>query len=391
MGDVNTSDSSSQDDQNREQSNSQLDNSDLHNDPAVLKLVDSFASEADDPDLQVIEIGKDEVPSRKEDEPNAEGEPSSEEKSEEGKESDGTEGDDESPAPKTDDPAPTEDKPKAKVNDPELEEEEDDDSYPEDEEINGYTQNSQKRIRQLVAARKRSEEQLSDFEADADYKRQLDNTLSELGTKPEAWDNWVQLGFLLQKGEAAVPGILRNMADNLETDAGGAPTRPPAATPAADAPLDADLKGYVDSLEMSEEAAAAVQATRKPAPAAAPQQDQGGHSIGPRLSDSDADYGQRSIAAVNDEMAKKYPSEWEKLVPEIEKEMAKYAGASPRQWGRIARDAAEKVIRRHKGNVSSDPDPTLRGGGKGPKKQVTALDSKDDFVDSMLDGSLFSS
>ena len=94
---------------------------------------------------------------------------------------------------------------------------------------------------------------------------------------------------------------------------------------------------------------------------------------------------------MNDEFAKKYPSEWEKLIPEVEKEMKAYSGASPRSWGKIARDAAEKVIRRHKGDVPSEPDQVVRTNGKAPKKTVSVNDSKENFVDSMLSGDLFSS
>ena len=397
-GDVNkSSDSPSQEDeQNREQSNSQLDTDDLHNDPAVLKLVDSFTSGTDDPDQIEVVIGKDEVPPRKED-VSDEGDPKPKDDTKE-KKPDEKPAEEEKPAdpPKE---TPSEEAPKA----PDTDLVEDDDSYPTEDEVEGHTPNSQKRIRQLVSARKRTEERLTEAEADAIYKRELDEALDKTGTSQESWDHWTDLGFLVQQGEPSVPGLLRKMADNLDGAAGRPLPKQDPPDPATAGKLDEDLQAYVDALNMSPEAAEKMQAERHKAapaptpaaaPAAAPQQPDQPQHFGPRLSQNNNDEaakkaGDAAIAKVNDEMAKKYPSEWEKMVPEVTTEMAKYAGTAPAQWGSIARDAAEKVIARHKGKVTPEPDPTLRSNGGGPKKEAV-IETREDFVDAMLSGRMFS-
>lgn len=366
-----TSDPSQED--SRETSTSAVEQDDRLNDDSLRSFVDKFATEEDDPDIKEVEIGSFQ-PEQDDAEPkDEEGEPEPEET-----EADTTDSDEE----EVEIPAK---KPEAEAD--ETEPDDEDDSYPDEGEVKSYPKGSQKRIRQLVAARKRVEAQLAEAQQDAEYKRTIDKLLTDIGTTPEAFDNWVNLGVLVQKNGAAAAPMLRRMADNLD---GGSSSSTPAPQQSGGSGLDADLQEMVDNLDMTEEAAEKIQSQRRssgaPTQQPTPQQAEG---AAPRLHRDPTEVGQQAVLAVNAEYEKKYPSEWEKLVPEVQKEMAKYKGSPPTLWGQIARDAAEKVIARHKGSVSPQPDPVFRARSGGRRDSGPDVMTREGFADALLSGKLF--
>jgi soluble cytochrome b562 len=374
-GDVDPETSNPSQEASREESTPAVETDDRLNDESLRSFVDTFSTEDDDPDIKVHVIGE-----------------YTPEESEETDVADDTSPITEEGETKPDAKPDEEAKPPVKPTPDAIKP---DDSYPDEDEVKSYPKGSQKRIRQLVAARKRTEEELAQARQDAAYKRDLDTFLNEIGTTRESWDNWTDLGALVQKNGAAAAPILRAMAENLAKATGTAPatSSAPASRPAS-APsrgLDPDLQKFVDDLDMTEEAANAIQATRanyRAAPVApAPRAPDG--RAAPRMAEDVIAAGNAAVNLVNDEYAKRYPSEWEKMIPEIQKEMARYKGSPPTLWGQIARDAAEKVVARRKGKGSPQPDPVSRANSASKRGNGPDLTSREGFVDAMLSGKLF--
>jgi hypothetical protein len=125
--------------------------------------------------------------------------------------------------------------------------------------------------------------------------------------------------------------------------------------------LDDDLAEMVASFDMTEPAAAKIQASRKasrPAPTQTPE------SVrpGPSLAVDPVERGNAAIQAVDAEYRSKYPDQWDKLVDDVMAEMVQYQGSPPHLWGKLARDCAERVVKR-KVSVAIPPDPSLRPSG----------------------------
>jgi hypothetical protein len=239
-----------------------------------------------------------------------------------------------------------------------------DDSYPTDKEIAGYSSNSQQRIRQLVAARKRVEaenakllKELDEIKPAASYRKDLDETLTKHKIAPKAWDEWSSLGVLIQTDPAKAGPVLLALADSLGF-------KPATGTPPAKGEkvtLDPDLAKLVADNEMTEEAAQAIQ--RKLArPPAAPTNTESA-PLAPRLAVDPVKKGAADIAAVNAEYEKRYPDQWKSWAPEVMAEMAKYAGSAPHLWKQIATDCAEKVIAKKASKRAPVIDPVARSSG----------------------------
>ena len=262
------------------------------------------------------------------------------------------------------------------------------DQDPTEEELRQMSRNENARIRSLVKRRKaaeaevaKREERIAELEHKAAYRDSLDTVLKTNGISQEAWDQWQDLGLLMQTEPQRAAILLNQMSKSLGyqeiTDS----------TPVSK--LDDDLTKMVADTEMTKEAAEKIQrqrmrdaqmaVVRQPRKTQVPQQRQQQQhqpdttqrsqaSQLPRLSQSDLDRGAAAVKAVNAEFAKKYPDQWASMVPEVDKLMKTYQGTPPHLWGKIARDCAEKVVakRTAKSVVTRRPDPTMRatsGGG----------------------------
>lgn len=250
-----------------------------------------------------------------------------------------------------------------------------DDNEPDDQYGNG----ANKRIRQLVDKRKALEAEIatrdariSELEEKASYRDTLEKTLTEHKVDTKTWDEWTQLGLLMQKNPRRAAQILGTMAKELGFIGDNDPVEV----------KDADLVEMVKSQDMTEDAAKKIQRQRLiTAPAPMPMRetrtettpaDQNRLPSLPRLTRDESAVGTRAIQAVDAEFRKKYPDQWGKIVTEVQTEMAKWKGAAPSLWGKIARDCAEKVVAKRlaKAPVSSRPDPSMRATG-GSSRTVT--------------------
>jgi hypothetical protein len=262
-------------------------------------------------------------------------------------------------------------------------------SYPDDAELKTYTGHSQKRIRQLIAARKSVDDRFAKADAEiktlrekAKYREDVESKLTEHKIDTKAWDQWVDLGLLVQREPDKAGQILAAMAKNLGVAIPDGATK----TPDESVQLDPDLAELVKAYEMTEAAAKKVQAKRTPprrpdAPPAAPA------SRGPALTVDPVDLGQQAIAAVDAEFRAKVP-EWESLVDDVMKELAQYKGSPPHLWGTLARDCADRVVKR-KVNAAIPPDPTLRPGGV-RRGRVEDATTREGFADAIATGRFFS-
>lgn len=275
---------------------------------------------------------------------------------------------------------------------------------PDDQEMRGYSRDANKRIRQLVQARKTVEAKLAEKDAEieqlrekASYRDTLEETLKTHQVDSKTWDEWADLGLLMQRDPRKAAVILGTMAKSLGfRDPDGAIDK-----------LDDDLAKMVADQEMTKEAAEKMQRHRlklnpvilptgDPAPTQRqapvnPQQNQP-RSL-PRLTRDDTEVGKRAIAAVDAEFRKKYPDQWGKLAPEVQVEMAKYKGTPPHLWGQIARDCAEKVVAKRMAKAPTTtrrPDPTLRsqpGSSRStPRNESGAAKSKNELADRIVAG-----
>lgn len=270
-------------------------------------------------------------------------------------------------------------------------------SYPDDAELGRYTGHSQKRIRQLVAARKNVDERFAKVDAEnktlrekAKYRDDVESKLTEHKIDPKAWDQWVDLGLLVQREPSRAGQILAAMAKNLGVEIPVADTKP-RQPPAPEAvKFDDDIAAMVASFDMTEPAARKLQASRTKAPVQTRTPDAAPAPEGTRSPSLVADpleQGQRALTAVDEEFRAKIP-EWESLVPDVMSEMAQYKGSPPHLWGKLARDCAERVVKR-KVNMAVPPDPSLRPGGvrRGKVEEAT---SREGFADAVASGRFFS-
>lgn len=226
-----------------------------------------------------------------------------------------------------------------------------DTSYPDAKETAAYSPNAQRRIQQLVHARKKAESELAEVRSAAQYKKDLDAKLNETGIKPEAFDEWMQLGVVVQTDPAAAAKVLGRLAKTL-----GYEPEPEKGTDS----LDADLKALVDEDQMTEAAAKKVQATRKPVqapPRSAPA------ATGMPLLTKKPEDGAQIMLRLDTEFAKKYAGAWDSMAAEVNTELTKYRGTPTHLWEQTIRDAVDRVVRRKPSTVSSTPDPVSRSSG----------------------------
>jgi hypothetical protein len=231
-----------------------------------------------------------------------------------------------------------------------------DDSYPDEAETAAFSPNAQRRIRQLVAQRKRAESQLAEALEDAQYRRGLKTTLKNVGITPEAFDEWTQLGIVVQTDPAAAAKVLGRLAETLGyTPAKAEPDR-----------LDDDLKALVDDDQMTEAAAKRIQATRKQPSRAADPTQQPRTAVAPAEVPSlvkKPESGAQIMARLDAEFATKFGTDWEGLAKEVNAELANYRGTPLHLWERTIRDAVARVAQRKPSTVSKTPDPVSRGSG----------------------------
>ena len=279
------------------------------------------------------------------------------------------------------------------------------DEDPDEDERQSYSRDANKRIRQLIEKRKAAEAAAAEKDAEieqlrvkASYRDDLEKSLADHKVDTKAWDEWTQLGLLMQRDPARAAVYLGKMAQTLGyQDPDGPITK-----------VDKDLEDLVAAQEMTKEAAEKIQRTRiasrmqaPPVPRqpteAAPTATSDPRSPSlPRLTRDEADVGRAAIKAVDAEFRKKYPDQWDKIVGEVQAEMALYKGSHPSSWGKIARESAEKIVAKRvaKAPKSSDrPDPSLRATG-GSSRAVTRNNtgpakSKSELAERMAKGTLF--
>lgn len=271
-----------------------------------------------------------------------------------------------------------------------------DTSYPDEKELKGYTGNSQRRIRQLVAARKsveekaaKHEEEVSRLKDRAKYRDDMEARLTEHKIDPKAWDQWTSLGLLVQQEPGKAAQILAAMAKNLGLD----PSELADPKKADDAKLDADLAEMVASFDMTEPAAAKIQASRRKSPAPAqrftPERAEAQElRPAPSLSVDPVAVGNQAILAVDTEYRKKYPDQWDKMVDDVMTEMAQYKGSPPHLWGKLARDCAERVVKR-KVSAAVPPDPSMRSTGN-RRARDEDQNTREGFAEAIASGKFFS-
>lgn len=280
------------------------------------------------------------------------------------------------PVVKAGDADPEETETEEPVVDPEIA---GDDQDPDEQETAGYTRDANKRIRQLVERRKAAEaetaklrEQIGELQDKASYRDVLEKTLTEHKLDTKTWDEWTSLGLLMQSNPQRAAVTLAQMAKALGYRDPEGPI----------AKFDDDLEAMVKDQEMTKEAAEKLQRQRlvqQPISVPRNTQQQPTQTTDPRspslprLTRDDIAVGQKAIGVVDAEFLKKYPDQWPKLVGEVQTMMAEYKGSPPALWGKIARDCAEKVIRKRlaKAPATSRPDPTLRASGGSSSRTVT--------------------
>jgi hypothetical protein len=266
-----------------------------------------------------------------------------------------------------------------------------DTSYPDEKELKSYTGNSQRRIRQLVAARKsveekaaKHEEEVSHLKDRAKYRDDMEARIAEHKIDPKAWDQWTSLGFLVQQKPSEAAKVLAAMAKNLGVDPGTLTEQAKTDT----TELDEDLAGMVASFDMTDTAAEKIQASRRRSPAATRTEDPPVKPA-PSLSVDPIAVGNAGITKVDAEYRKKYPDQWDSLVDDVMTEMAQYKGSPPHLWEKLARDCAEKVVKR-KVSGAIPPDPSLRPRG-GRRAQDEDLTSREGMAEAIASGKYFSS
>jgi hypothetical protein len=178
---------------------------------------------------------------------------------------------------------------------------------PDQKELANYSPAAQNRIRELIKRRKATEKEVETVKLKAAYRDQLEARLTEAKMTPEAWDQWADLGFLIQTAPETAAKVLGTMAESL----GYAAVPKTETTPGE---LDKDLKELVAADEMTEKAAKAIQATRtpaKPAPKQPPMPT--GQQTQMRRAPSLAapkETGEQIMARLDKEFAAAYPDQW---------------------------------------------------------------------------------
>lgn len=283
---------------------------------------------------------------------------------------------------------PEPEKPAAKADPPPAPAEDPD---PTEDEVKTFGPGAQKRIQQLVTKRRAAEERATQLEAKAKMIDSLDESLAKAKIDRAVWDQWQQLGFLAQtepvKAARALAQLARELDPEVVAELTKTGTKP---EPKAATELDDDLQQMVDSFELAEATALKIQATRKPAaPAAATRQPAAPAAAPraaiPRMADIDLTQGEAALKSVDDEFRQKYPTDWDKLAPEVNKLMEDYRGIAPAKWGKIARECAEKVIAKR--GAAEAVDPVARTTERRHSSSPTT--SRDGLAKAIADGTLF--
>jgi len=221
----------------------------------------------------------------------------------------------------------------------------------------------------------------------AKYRDDVESKLTEHKIDAKAWDQWVDLGLLVQREPGKAGQILAAMAKNLGIEV-SAPSTPAEKPPVS---FDPDIAELVASFEMTQAAATKLQekrsatrpepTTRQDPPTSAPA------SRSPSLVVDPVEQGNQALAAVDAEFRAKIP-EWDTLVDDVMSEMAQYKGSPPHLWGKLARDCAERVVKR-KVNAAIPPDPALRPGGV-RRAKTAEENSREGFAEAVASGRFFS-
>ena len=307
-----------------------------------------------------------------------------------------TEAPDEEDSTEVDTPAETEE-----VEDSEDVEEVDDseesDEADEDEDVPASVQ---QRFDEMAEQRRGLERELTEAKAQSAYLTALNTRMEESDIKSSDMDAWIQLGFDVQSDAEQAPYTFLQLAVNTGlsheqiAEALGIVAAPAGA-------LDADLQKMVDAFDLSEEAAATLQAGRPAAkasttiqrPAHRPASEQAAPTALPSLgapTGVSEDQATDAVAAIDAEYAAKYPQEWPKWRAELRTKLAEQTGLPLSLWASTTRDLAELVVQSHKQAPVKPGRSSLRGGGKRPPAKPKDTNSRASLLDRMTSGSILS-
>ncbi len=221
---------------------------------------------------------------------------------------------------------------------------------PSDAEIQHYSENAQKRIRQAIKGRKDTEAKLKESEGLAGFGADILGRAQSANIPPQMFVDWVDAGVDVYRNPAEGAKRLVKMAESLGYKA-------QATLPDVE-PL---LKKLEEELEISPEAAKILRSRLKPAeaPNPPPQAHQHTQVQQPPQIDQNRlvmDKAARDMNQLGADFAKAHGAAW----PEIEKIAAKrleaYRGAPPALWPNLFKDAVSAVVAERK---AADPTKSI--------------------------------
>ncbi len=217
-----------------------------------------------------------------------------------------------------------------------------DEPDPSDAEIQHYSENAQKRIRQAIKARKDTEAKLKDAEPLAGFGADILNRAQSANVPPQVFADWVDVGVEVYSNPQTGAQRLVKMAESLGYKTQGS------AIPEG---FDGFLKKLEEELEISPDAAKAIRSRLKPAETPAPTPPAEASQPQRQTVDNNKlvmDKAVRDMNQLSADMAKAHGASWNEIEAAAAKRLEEFKGSPPSLWPNLFKNAVNLVVAERK-------------------------------------------